>query len=587
VFVESYVLKLTSVRNMPLQPGQADTRELSSFGSTRRRGGIFHFASAPPGTRIQIRIDYATATTHISSPRISWRPRWIAGVPRFGMSWASYSSDSSFPSDFYYEYNEGDAYTRDEQIWAVMREVTDGRTDELRIEYWFGDWATEFDTEFGNEGADSVAFSLRDCPNLKTLALTHNRIGDEGFVTLLDSLRACPELLVLEVYVNDIRDAGAAALAEFLRVSASLQKLDLSKNTFATSGATALAEGISACPSLRDLIMNGCMQLLEAGTTLARGLRGCTNLRTLDLSGNAFDNAGFALLAENIRACAILETLKLSYCAIGDARAASLAGGIRACHSLQTLMLRNNFLGNLGASVLVESLQLCPKLEYLDLCNNRIGGGTGVASIVEFMRVCPSLKSLDLSGSNLIDDAGLRALVSSAPICPNLQNLFLQDDVTAHHETQMTEFFEGSSKHVCRVARRHDAWCGATASSGLVVPQFPSAKRQAFSRSHLRFCCKLRLMCACRLRTPRPTLCSSYWMRNKFGNSSSRRIGSATTARRRKNVPAESADVRKTQTMAKKVARETAVETTETLSARSARRSRERRATLMTSLLAF
>jgi len=111
----------------------------------------------------------------------------------------------------------------------------------------------ELKCSIGNEGAISIAESLKLNQSLHQLNLKNNQIGKEGCTAIAESLKLNKSLQQLNLGMNQIGKEGAIAIAESLKLNQSLQQLNLEINQFGNEGAIAIAESLKINQSLQQL----------------------------------------------------------------------------------------------------------------------------------------------------------------------------------------------------------------------------------------------------------------------------------------------------------------------------------------------
>ena len=98
----------------------------------------------------------------------------------------------------------------------------------------------------------SIMTSLQ-CPNLRVLDLSNNRIGPEAITALAPHLMDFPSLKQLVLDNNRIGDDGAKTLFSYLQHCNNLQELSLANNGIGSDGCMELAANLHHCTLLRTL----------------------------------------------------------------------------------------------------------------------------------------------------------------------------------------------------------------------------------------------------------------------------------------------------------------------------------------------
>ncbi|XP_022809551.1 NACHT, LRR and PYD domains-containing protein 3-like [Stylophora pistillata] len=130
------------------------------------------------------------------------------------------------------------------------------------------------------------------------LDLSRNSIGEEGADSIAETIRVNATLTHLLLSGNNIGDRGAKKVSEALKVNVSLKDLNLSYNCIFAAGADSIAETLKSNATVTDLDLtsnfigdNGAQSLCEAFKTN-------TTLTALDVSNNNIHSAGAQAFVE-------------------------------------------------------------------------------------------------------------------------------------------------------------------------------------------------------------------------------------------------------------------------------------------------
>jgi hypothetical protein len=200
-----------------------------------------------------------------------------------------------------------------------------------------------------DEGARTLADTLRGGHGLHTLYLGCNRIGSEGVGALAGALADDTTVRALWLKRNPVFEDGVRTLAALLRRNTTLRTLDLVNTGIRAEGVRHLLDA-----------------LLDRGAPLER----------LFLGGNGLAAADAPLLAALIRDAGVRE-LYLPANHLGDAGAATLAAAATAAAHPVRLGLGGNGIGPAGARALADALGSIESLDLGRAMSERSLGSTG------------------------------------------------------------------------------------------------------------------------------------------------------------------------------------------------------------------
>ena len=155
------------------------------------------------------------------------------------------------------------------------------------------------------------------CALISRLGLQGCKLGDPGLTTLVNNLFTSPSPIVyLNIRQNEITDGGVRHLAEtaFKKNCPSLRRLHLSENRIGDDGIAALAtHGLPGLPDLRDLLIAYCDFGDPGMRVLSRHLVSTEKLEWLDFAGNRVGDEGALELSATLPlSCPSLKKLYLA-----------------------------------------------------------------------------------------------------------------------------------------------------------------------------------------------------------------------------------------------------------------------------------
>ncbi|KAI0241491.1 hypothetical protein LSAT2_025536 [Lamellibrachia satsuma] len=235
-------------------------------------------------------------------------------------------------------------------------------------------------------------------------------------------------LLHLSLNGCKLSGEGAETVAFALRQLLQLTKLSFDNNNLSdpTTGQI-LADSVSKMTSLRTLSLNGC-QLSDAGTNaLSYALHHLPQLVRLRLDGNPFcDPTTCQALAGNVSKMTALRTLSLSSCQLSGAEAKALAFALRHLPQLEELSLcQNNLNGQTTGQTFIDSVSQMTDLRALSLDRCELSGTTIKALVVALSHM-PRFTKLSLNSNNCGDPTTSQTLVDIVSKMTGLQLLSLQ-----------------------------------------------------------------------------------------------------------------------------------------------------------------
>ena len=202
-----------------------------------------------------------------------------------------------------------------------------------------------------------ICVPLKDCVNLQTLSLGHNKISTGEAENLIHELMCCSSLKSLNLSNNDIGYIGGDAVYQALKCWKQLQELNIGNNHISSWNIMKLAEGLKCCTQLKALNIQN-IEMYEHGTLyLLKGLNNCTQLQTLELDGNELNDSAVTMLVELLRNLANIQTLSLSGTRINDHHATVLVEGLKFCTTLRLLNMCKNQIQDFNS--LIGKLQYC------------------------------------------------------------------------------------------------------------------------------------------------------------------------------------------------------------------------------------
>ena len=343
--------------------------------------------------------------------------------------------------------------------------------------YWRVDMSFN---HIGDDGALSLAESLRHLADLRELDLEWNRIGDKGAIAITRAVmdKDCQ----LQIWNHRITENGSRAIVDLkpdtdhsnfhiLNINGEMLEeceVLLQDSEYESNNIREIILDISVLSENEEMIAailtkihivkiisNGmkfmkyqdmlfpilqvtCDKGADSVKTLAGCLRLCNSLLSLTLSRNQIGTDGAKALFEGLQHCNNLQALHLDMNNIGADGAKALAESLQHCNNLQTLHLDWNDIGADGAKALADSLQHCNNLQTLHLDQNGIGAD-GAKALAEGLQHCNNLQTLHLDWNN-IHAYGAKALAEGLQYCNNLQILHLEgNDIGADGAKSLAE----------------------------------------------------------------------------------------------------------------------------------------------------
>eukprot|EP00521_Asterionellopsis_glacialis_P011553 CAMPEP_0195306190 /NCGR_PEP_ID=MMETSP0707-20130614/37074_1 /TAXON_ID=33640 /ORGANISM="Asterionellopsis glacialis, Strain CCMP134" /LENGTH=525 /DNA_ID=CAMNT_0040370401 /DNA_START=562 /DNA_END=2139 /DNA_ORIENTATION=- len=221
------------------------------------------------------------------------------------------------------------------------------------------------ENKIGEVGVQTLAKAFAATNGLQELSLSRNQLGSQGATLLCqEALSNCPQLRKLNLSKNKIGPPAGGALAENL--PSSLQILDLSHNLLGDEGIQSLMKMITLNDNTNDTTAT------TTATTASWGLRGITKL---DVSCNGIGDVGAIALASGLQHTATqLEELVLWNNRIRDDGAIAFAQQLTrlikgsktntksstSSYGLRKLQLSHNLISNQGATHLATAIQKNP-----------------------------------------------------------------------------------------------------------------------------------------------------------------------------------------------------------------------------------
>ena len=302
--------------------------------------------------------------------------------------------------------------------------------------------------QIGDNGALSLAESLKNSASVRRLDLKCNKIGDKGAMAITRAImdkdcqlqiwnhritekgsRAIVDLkpdadgnfhvlninsgmsVEAEILLFNMQDDGEESIVKNVILDIDKCSEGLSKTVAAIVKCCFKIETLEIICTINFMVtetetLRKCTKLHVRGgganwvMTLAVSLKHCNSLKTLILEKNGIGAEDIIALAENLRHCNNLQTLNLDGNNIGACGAKALAGGLQNCSNLQTLNLEGNTIGADGAKVFAEGLQHCNNLRTLNLGKNDIDAD-GVKVLLQH---CSYLHTLSLQWNCIGND---------------------------------------------------------------------------------------------------------------------------------------------------------------------------------------
>ncbi len=193
-----------------------------------------------------------------------------------------------------------------------------------------------------NISDDDVVNLAQYCGNLQILDLGMNEIADEGAQVLAFCLKENKNLLELKLQCNNISDIGAKALAETFKSTSNLISLDLGYNKINSDGIEYLAQSLVSCRQLESVDLSLSCMSIKGAEILADSLKLLTSLSMLHLANISVDSDGAVALAFSFMDIRNLQGLHFSVLDFSDGLAMALAYVLRDSRKLREISFQRD-----------------------------------------------------------------------------------------------------------------------------------------------------------------------------------------------------------------------------------------------------